>query len=514
MDYEYEYIYYYYDDDDDKSIDGSNNNKKISSQQQLSSSSSLSNKSRYTTLDRSGVTATPTTATTILPQMIGNHSRGRSSQISIIDEQPQQLTSEERLPINTRFPPRSSNNITPTIAVDDTKKQQLLGNGGSSVKRPSLELVDSHSFNRDDKGNKNGRTFENEFDKKLLSSSTTTTTTTVSPLTMISSLLTINDDSLMIDKNNNDDSDDSTTSSTDTTTTTPLMDKVAFDLYAISANANTDLTTINEIDNVDDTESSTMTLNDDIVDDSFPTTELPYTTTMTPTTTTTTTTTITTSAPRTTTTTTEQPSATVSGRKSPFGAAGRNRFRFRNNNVSQSTIDTSTDKQHVTTTELIHHKSNRFSRPKSGYSSSSSSNISAERTKYNKKDSSSKQIPIDNEQQSLVEQAPSVSTSTFKGRNRGRPNLRASTTTTTTESSLSSILSSSNKGSSSIRARPSFQLRSRNRPTSAAAVTIETISTLATILKSDTINDGSSIDNNEKLDTKSSTLILPTKPSR
>lgn len=84
-------------------------------------------------------------------------SRGKGRQsIPVIEE-----TSEERLPVNTRFPPRSA--VTPTVQilsnVDETTKK-------ISIKRPSLELVDSQSFNRGEKGQSKGsRVLENEFAK-------------------------------------------------------------------------------------------------------------------------------------------------------------------------------------------------------------------------------------------------------------------------------------------------------------------------------------------------------------
>lgn len=84
-------------------------------------------------------------------------SRGKGRQsIPVIEE-----TSEERLPVNTRFPPRSA--VTPTVQilsnVDETTKK-------ISIKRPSLELVDSQSFNRGEKGQSKGsRVLESEFAK-------------------------------------------------------------------------------------------------------------------------------------------------------------------------------------------------------------------------------------------------------------------------------------------------------------------------------------------------------------
>lgn len=204
---------------------------------------------------------------------------------------------EERLPANTRFPPRST--ITPTVqvisSVEETTKK-------ISVKRPSLDLVDSHSFNRGDKNQSKGtRVVASEFDKDADLKAKKESTVSVS------------DD--VSDKS----SAESTTAAIDADeTTTQVMDKVALDLYAHLANENSNVDSTTEV-NLDE-ESVT---NGDTTDGTASTDD--YTTAEATTIITTSTSTTTTPAPTTTTTTTEAPQ---SGRRAPFGA-GRNRYRSR-----------------------------------------------------------------------------------------------------------------------------------------------------------------------------------------
>lgn len=151
-------------------------------------------------------------------------SRGKGRQsIPVIEE-----TSEERLPVNTRFPPRSA--VTPTVQVlshvDETTKK-------ISIKRPSLELVDSQSFNRGEKGQSKGsRVLENEFAKA------NDVKTNENP-TIIPSVTELVSQSAG--------SNDVTTAASDSSeeSTTQIMDKVALDLYAhlVNENSNIDLST-------------------------------------------------------------------------------------------------------------------------------------------------------------------------------------------------------------------------------------------------------------------------------
>lgn len=176
-------------------------------------------KNRY---DKISTTTKPSFDRNELPTSRG---KGRQS-IPVVEE-----TSEERLPVNTRFPPRSS--VTPTVQilsnVDETTKK-------ISIKRPSLELVDSQSFNRGEKGQSKGsRVLENEFTKtndiKLNENPTSVPTVT--------------------------ESQSATSASDSEETTTQIMDKVALDLYAhlVNENSNIDLSTSIPLF---DTESSTL----------------------------------------------------------------------------------------------------------------------------------------------------------------------------------------------------------------------------------------------------------------
>lgn len=150
-------------------------------------------------------------------------SRGKGRQsIPVIEE-----TSEERLPVNTRFPPRSA--VTPTVQVlsnvDETTKK-------ISIKRPSLELVDSQSFNRGEKGQSKGsRVLENEF-AKANDVKTNENPTIIPSVTELAS--------------QSAGSNEVTTAASDSEeSTTQIMDKVALDLYAhlVNENSNIDLST-------------------------------------------------------------------------------------------------------------------------------------------------------------------------------------------------------------------------------------------------------------------------------
>lgn len=306
VDYEYEYVYYYYDDDE---ADSGSTNKSTSpaavekapppaplepsrtSSSVSSSSSNVAGKTRYTATDRSNNAAQKQTADR--NEIPASRGKGRQS-IPVVEE-----VAEERLPANTRFPPRSA--ITPTVqvisSIEETTKK-------ISVKRPSLDLVDSHSFNRGDKNQSKGtRIVASEFDKDADLKAKKVSNVSVS------------DD--VSDKS----SGDSTTAASETEEpTTQVMDKVALDLYAHLANENSNVdatTDLNEESgtNADSTEATAST-------DEYTTAEA---TTLIVTTTTTTTT----PAPTTTTTTTTTEAPIVhTGRRAPYGA-GRNRFRSR-----------------------------------------------------------------------------------------------------------------------------------------------------------------------------------------
>lgn len=142
-------------------------------------------------------------------------SRGKGRQsIPVIEE-----AIEERLPVNTRFPPRSA--ITPSVQIasniDETTKR-------ISVKRPSLELVDSQSFNRGDKGQTKSRAIDNDIPK--INDLRPNENIYIAPMVTepiahvpdISEATTIASDNEVL--------------------TTQAMDKVALDLYAHLVNEN------------------------------------------------------------------------------------------------------------------------------------------------------------------------------------------------------------------------------------------------------------------------------------
>lgn len=100
-----------------------NEKRPSSSTTEQPSRSSGGNKSRYTTVDRSANNAA-------VPEQNEVVSRGGKQRhsIPVVEE-----VSEERLPANTRFPPRNagtSGNVTPAAVTDETTKK-------ISVKRPS-----------------------------------------------------------------------------------------------------------------------------------------------------------------------------------------------------------------------------------------------------------------------------------------------------------------------------------------------------------------------------------------
>lgn len=319
VDYEYEYVYYYYDDDekDTKKTTVAPSSSTTTERAQEKDVVRPTGKNRYTSLDRNGGT-TSKPATAADPNEIPS-SRGKGRQVIPVVEE----VVEERLPANTRFPPR--NLATPSVSVvstiDETTKK-------ISVKRPSLELVDSHSFNRGDKTQTKGsRVIESEFsrDVELKDKS-------VIPLSATTSLLADANESAASSTSSAvpptaPSNDEPTTAANEwPELTTQIMDRVALDLYAHLVNENSIADATTTPDNDDGTDALAIVTTDasattTIADD--------YTTYIAPvqstTTTTTTTEAATTPAPTTTTTTTE--AALLHGRKSPF--SGRNRFRLK-----------------------------------------------------------------------------------------------------------------------------------------------------------------------------------------
>ncbi|XP_043514673.1 mucin-5AC-like isoform X1 [Frieseomelitta varia] len=138
-DYEYEYVYYYYDEEDENKA-GTADSAVTNSYDVPSRTTpaprrggSSTNRNKYTNVERSS-TVEPA-SNEVIPNRNGN--RGRQ----LVETED---VSEERLPTNTRFPPRSrSSHNTGT-----TEPSRTRGNRP----RPSLDLVDSSSFRTHQEG--------------------------------------------------------------------------------------------------------------------------------------------------------------------------------------------------------------------------------------------------------------------------------------------------------------------------------------------------------------------------
>ncbi|CRL06742.1 CLUMA_CG019464, isoform A [Clunio marinus] len=198
QDYEYEYVYYYYDDDeknpeDDDIIIGSRKGPSSTTTQ------ASSGKSRYSNIERGSSTSAP--------ERNEIQSRGKARAQALPAPVVEEIV-EERLPQATRFPQRAKSANPSENAPETSKKQH--------VKRPSLELVDSHSFVTDEKSSKGPRIVESELSRSELTETVSKSTFEYASSTTESSF------------DNEDEEED----------TTPLMEKFAIDLYAILANEN------------------------------------------------------------------------------------------------------------------------------------------------------------------------------------------------------------------------------------------------------------------------------------
>ncbi|XP_024872047.1 mucin-5AC-like isoform X1 [Temnothorax curvispinosus] len=138
-DYEYEYVYYYYDEEDENKA-GTAGSAVTNSYDIPSRTTSAprrantpNNRSKYSTVERSS-TVEPSN-NEVIPNRNGN--RGRQ----LVETED---VSEERLPTNTRFPPRSRSNHN-TGTTEPSR-------GRSNRPRPNLDLVDSSSFRTHQEG--------------------------------------------------------------------------------------------------------------------------------------------------------------------------------------------------------------------------------------------------------------------------------------------------------------------------------------------------------------------------
>jgi len=154
QEYEYEYVYYYYDDDEE------DNKSKVTNSHDGPARNTIGRGRQSST------TAHPEPAANeVVPSTRGTRGRGRQ----LNHEVPEEKVPEEKLPLNTRFPPRGRNiNTTPSSSEEEEAKTQRTrgrrpaqaqdstadesqvsgrGRNRANVRRPSLELVDSASFN-------------------------------------------------------------------------------------------------------------------------------------------------------------------------------------------------------------------------------------------------------------------------------------------------------------------------------------------------------------------------------
>lgn len=402
QDYEYEYVYYYYDDDesktegDDDVIIGSRKGSSTTSTTQAPSSGG---KSRYSSIERSSSTSAPE------KNEIQSRGKARSQALPapVVEE-----VVEERLPQVTRFPQRAkSANPSENASETSGKKQH--------VKRPSLELVDSHSFVTDekDKNSKGPRIIETELSKSELLESVSKSSIEYASSTTEAT---------------EDDEED----------TTPLMEKFAIDLYAILANENAKEDDKKSQIDIDET---TIAYDDDITTiEGEEVTNIPSSTTTT------------TEAPTTTsTTTTEALTTTTELPKGGRGGltAGRNRFKFHpKGSVSSTEAPTEAP------TESTKPK-NRFSRPSSSFSSRNSAKTT--------------NAPEEVKEEVTKSEAPTQS-SKIGGKSRNRFSLRNQSTQITTEKSVDTEVESTT-ASRLVKPRPQFSLRNRSRNGQTASTT-------------------------------------------
>lgn len=369
-------------------------------------------------------------------QKVKPDTRKKASNIDTKSNDIPKVLSEEEQPIYTRFPPRD-NVAKATTQQVTTTENAITDNRKHHVKRPSLELVDSHSFNTNDKKSTT-RNFESEASKS-------------EAFEAISKSTIEYDEKLPVTKS----------PAIDTTTRDFIMHKSAMDLYAILANEN-----LNSENEVIASESSTTT---EVPEETSVATSKP-------------TTTRTTTTERTTTTTTTTTAAPVEV-KSPFS---RNslalRNRGRNNQVPHE------HKQPASTTTTTHAPASESS------SSSSSSGLGSfkPRGRFNKAPSSASRprTTAAQKEETTEKKETEVETSQPKqiGRTRNRFNLKPAITRTTAEPSKETQKESAHDeavvtaGRSSLvnRPRPTFASRGRVNSritTSSASAATETTTT-------------------------------------
>lgn len=308
QDYEYEYVYYYEDEEEDAK---SKDSVAVDGEE-----AETRGKSRYTNIDRS-TAASPTDNS-----LVSGKAKGRSSNVNEDIE-------TERLPQNTRFPSRGkAGDVPPTPALDSVdsaaEKKKI------SVKRPSLELVDSETFNTDEKQAKSSR---NSDDTK----SAITIEQEMAVLASAQAAAAAAKDAEEAEAAKAQEKvpkDGSIDADGDIEQTTPAMEKAALDLYALLSNENNNMDMTTDLDTDVTTNLPDTT---DLNGQDFVTTivnEEPSSTT--------TTTTTTTPEPTTTTTTTTTttPAPSLYGGRRGGSTTGRNRFKLKSANSPTTTTTT------------------------------------------------------------------------------------------------------------------------------------------------------------------------------
>ncbi|XP_013109255.2 uncharacterized abhydrolase domain-containing protein DDB_G0269086 [Stomoxys calcitrans] len=410
QDYEYEYVYYYDDEGEDEEEKGGSADEKDREEKAESRG-----KSRYTNIERS------TAATPNDNSLVTGKAKGRSSNV-------EENIETERLPHNTRFPSRGkSADVTPTPAIDSldsaAEKKKI------SVKRPSLELVDSETFNTDEKQAKGSRNAEND-----------TKTAIAIEQEMAAAQATKDAEA---EKMKSESEDAAMDDDEDVEQTTPAMEKAAFDLYAILANEN------NNMEMTTDSDMDVTTMVPDTTDmygEDMMTTMVEEESS-----TTTTTTTTTTTEPTTTTTTTTTTQASLFGGKRGGASGGRNRFKLKSGGAS-----TTTTTEGPAAAEAPKTGKNRFSRPPLGG-----------RPRPGARTTAAPAAEEQNEEEVSVKEVKPVSSGFGRNKPRNRFNLRGSTTAAApvAKSDDAAEETVSSTTARAVRGRPTLNLRGRSRTT-------------------------------------------------
>lgn len=396
---EYEYEYYYYYEDEGEGMD----DEVVDSKETDAEQSIESNKKKL--------------------DIKGDIKKDHNNK----NEATNDLKTNEELPVYTRFPPRENSKastnqqIISTDAPDNRKHQ---------VKRPSLELVDSHSFNTNDKKS-SSRSFESESSKLEQTEAVNKDTDEKSAVSTKAPVTTLTD------------------------TTSFIMHKSAMDLYAILANEN-----LNSENEVLERESTTIIEQEEA--SSTVRTTTARTTTQRATTTTTTT------------TTTQVPETKVPFGRSSLAARNRNRNTASSPHQHAATAKNQSTTTTTTTTRAPSSEGGSF-KPRGRFNKPS-----APRAKPSKE-------PEIVEKKETESEAPSK---TF-GRTRNRFNLKPSITRTTDASAPKEVTHSEDQTATSrslvSRPRPTFASRSRGVPKISSSVSATTDSSASQLPTQETV---------------------------